>query len=127
FPYTTLFRSHAEQMPVDDGLEEKAQHLFGHVEVGDYAVLQRADGEDAVGGAAEHALRFEADAFDLAGSFFDRDDGGFVQHDPLAANVDQRIGGTKINGEFVRRAPGTHFEIQPAWWHVIVGKRVGGL
>ncbi len=111
-------------MAVDDGLEEKAQHLLRHVEVGDDAVLQRANGENAVGRAAEHAFRFEADAFDLAGCLFDRDNGGFVQHDPFAAHVDECVRGAKVYGDFVRRAPCTHFEIQPAWWHVIVGIRV---
>ena len=111
-------------MAVDDRLEEKAQHLLRHVEVSDDAILQRADGEDAVGRATEHALRFEADAFDFAGGFFDCDDGGFVQHDAFAADVDESVSCAKVHGDFVRRAPCTHFEIQPAWWHVIVGKRV---
>src|ERR1041385_4516656 len=118
------FRSDAEEMAIDDRLEEEPEHLLGHVEVGDDAVLQRPNREHTVGRAPEHALRFEADAFDFAGSFFDRDDGRLVEHDPFAANVDECVSGTKIDGDFVRRTPGTHFKIQPAWWHVIVGKIV---
>src|SRR5438876_8552359 len=41
FPYTTLFRSHdhtrlhLEDVVLDDQREEVAQHLLGHIEVGD--------------------------------------------------------------------------------------------
>src|SRR6476659_5420890 len=111
-------------MAIDDRLEEKAQHLLGHVEVGDHAVLEWPDREHTVRRAAEHALGFETDAFDFAGSFFDRDDGGFVEHDPFAADVDECVSGAKVYGDFIRRAPSTHFKIQPAWRHVILGKSV---
>ena len=111
-------------MTIDDRLEKKPQHFLGHVEVGDHAVLERTHGEDAIRRAAEHALRFESDAFDFARCFFDRDDGGLVEDDPFTADVDERIRGAKIYGDFVRRAPGTHFEIQPAWRHVFVGKGI---
>src|SRR4051812_26104140 len=103
------FGANAEEMAIDDRLQKEAQHLFGDVEVGDDAVFQRPHREDAVGRAPEHALRFETDAFDFSGGFFDRDNGGLVQHDAFAANVDERISGTKIYGDFIRRAPGTHF------------------
>src|SRR5690348_8147484 len=83
---------HAEQVAVDDRLQEEPQHLLGHVEVGDHPVLERAYGEDAVGRAAEHALRFEPDAFDFPRGLLDRDDGGLVEHDALPLHVDQRIG-----------------------------------
>ena len=42
-------------------LDEVAEHLLADVEVGDHAVLQRADGLDVAGRAAEHALRLGAD------------------------------------------------------------------
>src|SRR2546430_7016685 len=111
-------------MTVDDRLEKEAQHFLGDVEIGDDAVLERPHGEDAVRCATEHPLRLETDAFDFAGCFFDGDDGGLVQNDPFTADVDERIRGTKIYGDFIRRAPGTHFKIQPAWRHVIVDKGV---
>src|SRR2546421_6487737 len=111
-------------MTVDDRLEKEAQHFLGDVEIGDDAVLERPHGEDAVRCATEHPLRLETDAFDFAGCFFDGDDGGLVQNDPFTADVDERIRGAKIYGDFIRRAPGTHFEIQPAWRHVIVDKGV---
>jgi hypothetical protein len=111
-------------MAIDDRLEEEPQHLLSDVEVGDDAVLQRPHGEHAVRRASEHALGLEPDAFDFAGSFFDRDNGGFVEHDPFALDVDECVSGAKVYGDFIRRAPSTHFEIQPAWRHVIVGKSV---
>src|SRR5438045_6942308 len=65
------FGTDAEEMAVDDRFQKEAQHFFGDVEVGDHAVLQRPHSEHAVRGAAQHALRFETDAFDFAGGFFD--------------------------------------------------------
>jgi hypothetical protein len=49
-------RLHLEDVLVDDEREEVAQHLLGHVEVGDHAVLHRAHGEDALGRAP--SMRF---------------------------------------------------------------------
>ena len=37
-------------------LDEVAEHLLGHIEVGDHAVLQWANGLDVRGSAADHAL-----------------------------------------------------------------------
>src|SRR5207237_8634565 len=111
-------------MTVDDRLEKEAQHCSGDVEVGGDAVHERPHGEDAVRCATQHPLRLETDAFDFAGCFFDGDDGGLVEDDTFTADVDERIRGAKIYGDFIRRAPGTHFEIQPAWRHVIVDKGV---
>src|SRR5882762_3846576 len=105
-------------MAVDDRLEEKPEHLLGHVEVGDDAVLEGPHGENAVGGPAQHALRFESDALDLASSLLDRDDRGLVQHDALALHVDQRIGGAEIHGNLICRAPGSDSEVRPAKRHV---------
>ena len=48
-------------------LDEVAEHLLGDVEVGDHAVLQRADRADRPRRAAEHPLRLEPDGVDLAG------------------------------------------------------------
>jgi len=99
---------------VDDRLEEEPQHLLGDVEVGDHAVLERSHREDPIGGAAQHALRLEPDPLDLAGGFLDRDDGGLVQDDPLALDVDQGVGGAEIDGNLICRAPGTELPIRPA-------------
>src|SRR5687768_4224006 len=54
-------RLHLEDVIVDDELQKIAQHLLGHVEVGDHAVLHRPDGDHSFRGAAEHPLRLESD------------------------------------------------------------------
>ena len=72
-------------------LDEVAEHLLRHVEVGDHAVLERADGRDRPGRAAEHPLRLDADGVDLARARVDRHHGGLRQHDPAAAHVDERV------------------------------------
>ena len=89
-------------MILDDELEEVAQHLLGHVEVGDHAVLHRPHGDDAVGRAAEHALGLEADALDLLGLAVDRDDRGLVEDDALALHVDEGVGGAEVDTDRVR-------------------------
>ena len=66
---TITLRLDPEDVLVDDRLEEVAQHLLGHVEVGDDAVLQRPNGQDPVRRPAQHALGLEPDALDLAGAF----------------------------------------------------------
>src|ERR687890_160658 len=55
-------------------LDEVAEHLLRHVEVGDDAVLQRADGLDRARRAAEHPLGLDAHGMDLAGARVDGDD-----------------------------------------------------
>ena len=90
-----------------DHLDELLQHLLGDGEVGDDAVLHGPDGFDVARHLAEHRLGFGADGLDgllAVGAAFvaDGDDGGLVEHDPLAAHVDQRVGGAEIDGE-VRR------------------------
>ena len=48
--------------------------------------------------AAQHPLRFDADRVDLAAARVDRDDRGLREHDPAAANVDERVGGAEVDG-----------------------------
>ena len=79
-------------------LDEVAEHLLGDVEVGDDAVLQRADGGDRAGRAAEHALGLDADGVDLARALVDRDDRRLGEDDAAAADVDERIGGAQVHG-----------------------------
>ncbi len=78
--------------------DELLQHLFGDREVGDHAVLHRANRLDVAGHLAEHLLGFLADRLDRAlavGAAFlpDRNDRGLIEHDAFAAHVDQRIRG----------------------------------
>ena len=78
-------------------LDEVAQHLLGHVEVGDDAVLQRADRGDRPGRAAEHALGLDPDGVHLARALVDRDDRRLGEHDAAAAHVDERVGCAEVD------------------------------
>ena len=78
-------------------LDEVAEHLLGDVEVGDHAVLERADRLDRPRGAAEHPLRVDADGVHLAGRRVDRDHRGLGEHDAATAHVDERVGGSEVD------------------------------
>ena len=98
-------------------LDEVAEHLLGDVEVGDHAVLQRADRGDRPGRAAEHPLRLDADRVHLAGALVDRDHGRLGEHDAAAADVDERVGGPEVDGHVAAAEAGqvieeTHGESQ---------------
>src|SRR5215211_7869329 len=79
-------------------LDEVAQHLLGHVEVGDDAVLERADRRDGAGRAAEHPLRLDPDRVHLPRARVDRDDRRLGQHDAAPAHVDERVGSAEVDG-----------------------------
>ena len=74
-------------------LDEVAQHLFADVEVGDDAVLQRADRADVIRRAPDHALGFGADGQGPPVLDVDRDNRRLVQDDATPAYVDERVGG----------------------------------
>jgi hypothetical protein len=78
-------------------LDEVTQHLFGDVEVGDDAVLERPDRGDRAWGAAQHPLRFDPDGVDLAVARVDRHHGGLRQHDAATAYVDERVGRAEVD------------------------------
>ena len=82
-------------------VDEVAQHRLGDVEVGDDAVLHRADGGDVAGRAAEHPLGLVADGADLAGDGVEGDDGGLAQDDALVLHVDERVGRAEIDADVV--------------------------
>ena len=78
-------------------LDEVAEHLLGDVEVGDDAVLQRANGGDRAGRAAEHPLRLDSDGVHLAAAGVDRDHGGLGQDDAASADVHERVGRAQVD------------------------------
>ena len=81
-----------------DALDEVAQHLLGHVEVGDHTILERADGANRSWGAAEHPLRLDAHSVHLAGAGVDRHHRGLREHDAATAHVDEGVRGTEVHG-----------------------------
>ena len=78
-------------------LDEVAQHLLADVEVGDHAVLQRADRLDVLGRAPDHLLGFDADRERAAVADVDRDHRRLVEHDTAAAHVHERVGSAQID------------------------------
>ena len=79
-------------------LDEVPEHLLGHVEVGDDAVLQRTDRLDRPRRAAEHPLRLDADRVHLARALVDRDDRRLGEDDAAPAHVDERVRGAEVDG-----------------------------
>src|SRR6187399_918347 len=66
---------------VEDLAHEMAQHLLGHLEVGDHAVAQRAGGRDLGRRAPDHPLRVGPDGDDLAGALVDGHHRRLGEHD----------------------------------------------
>src|SRR5205085_4381282 len=79
--------------------DEVLEHLLGHLEVGDDAVLHRADGDDVAGGAAQHLLRLLADGLGRVGDLVDGDDGRLRDDDAAPLGVDERVRGAEVYGE----------------------------
>jgi hypothetical protein len=85
--------------------DEVVQHLLRHVEVGDDAVLERADGGDIAWGPAEHGLGLVTHRQHRVIGVVDGDDRRLVHHDAFAANVHEGVRGAQIDGEIVREQP----------------------
>ncbi|MNZ71772.1 hypothetical protein D3C78_901380 [compost metagenome] len=87
-------------------VDEVLQHLLADAEVGDHAVLHRADGGDVAGSTAEHALGVGTDghhAF-LAAMAADGDYRRFIQDDAALAHVNKGIGSAQVD----RQITGKH-------------------
>ena len=72
-------------------LNEVAQHLLGHVEIGDDAILERADRGDRPRRPPKHALGLDPHGVDFAGALVDGNDRWFREDDAATANVDERV------------------------------------
>ena len=86
-------------------LDEVPEHLLGHVEVRDDAVLERPDRRDRARRPAEHSLRLDADGVDIACPLVDRDDGRLRENDPPPADVDQGVGGAEVDSHVAAAEP----------------------
>ena len=91
-------------------LDEVAQHLLGHVEVGDDAVLERPDGRDVARRAAEHPLGLDADGVHLAVALVDRDDRRLGEDDAAAADVHECVRGAEVDGHVTAAEAGQSAE-----------------
>jgi hypothetical protein len=86
--------------------DELLEHLLGHGEVGDHAVLHRTNDGNGARRLAEHLLGALADGlnrlFGVRATFHaDGHDRRLIEHDALAAHVDQGIGGTEVDGQVI--------------------------
>ena len=89
-----------ERTLVVDHLDEFADHLLRGVEIGDDAVLERADSLDILVLLALHGLGLGADGRAFAGEFVDGYDGGFVD-DLLVVHENDGVGRSQVDGEFL--------------------------
>jgi len=98
-------------------LDEVLDHLFGHFDVGDHTIAQRADRLDAVGGLPHHHLRIIANCLHAADAVdrLNRDHRRFVQNDPLILHVNQRVGGSEID-RHVLRTEAEEIGQKTHWW-----------
>jgi hypothetical protein len=86
--------------------DEVVEHLLGHVEVGDDAVLQGTNRDDVAGCAPEHRLCFVTDGEHGMIRLVDRDDRRLVEDDALAADVHERVRRAEVYREVVREHAG---------------------
>src|SRR6266853_582546 len=85
-----------EDAPVVRLLNEVGEHLFGHLEIGDHAVLHWLNGHYVARRAPEHVLGFLPDSHDLATVLIDGHNGRLVHHDAFAFCVDQCVGRAQV-------------------------------
>ena len=82
-------------------VDEVLQHFFGVREIGDDAVLHRPHGGDVPRGPSEHLLCLrtdrEHDFLAAAWLALHSDDRGFVEDDSPRLDVNQGIGGAKVD------------------------------
>ena len=86
-----------------------AKHGLGDLEVGDYAVLEGTNGDNVTGGPAEHALGVVADGLDFIGAGLDRHHRGLAQDDAMTLDVDQGVGGPKVDSDIIGKKVSEEF------------------
>jgi hypothetical protein len=78
-------------------LDEVAQHPLGDIEVGDDTVLQRPDRHNVPRRPAHHPFRLDTDRNDLAGIGIECHHRRFIQRDPPATHIHQRVRSTEVD------------------------------
>ncbi len=78
--------------------DEVAQHHLADLEVSDHPVLKGSDRLDVARGPSDHPLGLDADGERMAVLDVDGDDGRFVEHDPAAADVHERVRRAEVDG-----------------------------
>src|SRR5204863_3102903 len=100
-------RAGGEQPRVVDFLNELFEHLLGDGEIGYDAIFHRAYGCYVTRRSTKHLLcsqpYFLDDFFAVRSALLpDCDDRRFIQHDTLAADIDQGIGSAEVDCQIVR-------------------------
>jgi len=85
--------------------DEVLDHRLGDFEIGDDAIAQRADCLDVAGGTAQHHLGLLADSqnLTLAALGGEGHDRGFVQDDAPPLDVNEGVGGPKVDAHVRRK------------------------
>src|SRR4030095_7435363 len=82
-------------------LDKVTEHRLGNLKISDHSVLHRADSHDVSRGAAQHPLGLFAYGQDVGGSRLDGDHRRFAQDYPLVPDINERVGGAKIDANVV--------------------------
>ena len=78
------------------------QHRFGHFEVRDHAIFQRAHRDNVRRRTAEHAFRLIAHRQHFVRAGLHRHHGRLAQNDPLVFYINQRVRRAEINPDVAR-------------------------
>ncbi len=105
-------------------VDEVLQHFFADAEVGDDAILHRADGVDVARGTAQHALGLGADSHDafLIAVAANGDHRRLVQDDAAIAHVNKGIGSAQVD----RQIAGKHATQFLEHWRRALGANAWG-
>ena len=101
--YTLRRNVRAQVRPAEDAADEMAQHLLGHLEIGDYAVAKWPRCLNVGRRAADHLPSLLANRLHVADPRIDRNHRRLEQHDALAPPKDDCIRGTQIDRELPSR------------------------
>jgi len=86
-------------------LDEVLEHLLGHFEIRDHAVLHRSDRLDIARCFSEHFFCPGAHGLDTIGNPVDRDDRGLDHRNAASPDVDQGICGAEIDCKIGGKQP----------------------
>ena len=79
--------------------DEVLEHVLGHLEVGDHAVLHRPYEEQDARRASEHLLGLGADRLDAVALAVDDDHRRLADDDAVRLGEDERVGRTQVDGQ----------------------------
>ena len=81
------------------------QHRFGNLEVRNNTIAQRADRYNIARCSAQHTLGVITDSDDLITTSFNRYDRRLSEHDAMVFNINECVGGSKVDTNIARTKP----------------------